>query len=270
MKHLAPLFAISALLAMHPAQATTINLSSLDSLASSVTRISGVLTLADAYSGEFSRVDWAGTGSSTYVGRYTPDGSAATFSTLDALTLEFDYRIAGANSSIGIWFLDSANDTNNVLVLFNVDASGSNDQFRVFADGTPATGAAGDNNLGGGPGAYSANQSISTGVNAGAPDWSHCSVTLGAPGSDPLDATRRLITLTTGTTTYTFSIAGTHVNWSNTGIALRLADLTAAGGQGIDIRLTPAPVPEPATTAILGALAALLATLATRRIRNHK
>lgn len=269
MKHLTPLFAISALLTVLPAQAATLNLSSLDSLAANVTRISGTLNLTDAYSGEFSRIDWAGSGSSTYVGRYTPSGNMATFGTSDAFTLEFDYRIAGANSSIGIWFLDSTNDNNNVLVLFNVDASGSNDQFRVFADGKPATGTTGDNNLSGGPGAYSANQSASTGVDAGSSDWSHFSVTLGALGSDPLDATRRLITLTTGTYTYTFSIAGTHVNWSNTGIALRLADQNATGSQGIDIRLTPT-IPEPATVALLASVAIFLAILSIRRTQHGK
>ena len=169
--------------------------------------------------------------------------------------------MAGAGSSIGLYFADSSSNNNNVLVLFNVDASATTDRFRVFYDGAFSTGGTGFV-PGAPPSGGGADQTASTGIDAGASDWGHLSITLSAIGDDG----RRIASLTSGESTFSYSLAGTHVDWTSTVLALRLTDSAVASGQGIDIRLTP--IPEPASASFFAGVGALLAIVSLRRSRR--
>jgi hypothetical protein len=229
--------------------ATTLDLSSSTSLSSNVNKLLGSALVDDA-SGGFTSFDVTGSGSSTYVATYTAGGaSAATFSTSTSLTVDFDFRVSAASSSIGIYFADASNLNNNVLVLLNVDNSGTTDRFRVFTDGTLSSGSAGS--------AVSAAQTdASTLVSAGSSDWSSYSITFSVVGTTPT------IGLTVGGTTFNYTLASGTADWANTVVALRLSDSNSSTG-GIDIQL--AAIPEPAIASLLFGLCSLIVVAAQRR-----
>ncbi|RRJ95887.1 PEP-CTERM sorting domain-containing protein [Opitutaceae bacterium TAV4] len=235
--------------------AVTINLSNLDSLATNFTKKNAYYLLLDDSSGTYASFNVTGAGNSSYTGLYTPGGTTATFSTSESLTISFNYRVAGAKSSIGLHFADSTNLNNNVLVLFNVDNNGTKDLFRVFTDGDVSL-------AGAGTAISAAQQETDTSVNVGT-QWATYSATFSVVGTTPT------VTLKTGGSTFTYTLNSGTADWTSTAIVLRLSDTaTAFGSQGIDIQITP--VPEPATTALLAGLACLLAIVSIRRIQNNK
>lgn len=238
------------------ASAVTVNLSDSHSLAADLTRLSGTMRAIDAHSGEFTRIAWSGVGSSSYTALYTPGGTAASFSTAESLTVSFDARVAGANSSIGLYFVDATNNRNNILVLLNIDSSNTDSLFRVFYDGNPTTGTAGT-----APGGTPSG-SADIGIHAGDLDWGKLSFTLSTSGEDG----RRMVYLSAGDHTFSYSLAGSHIDWAQTELILRVADTSASGAVGVDIRLNPS-IPEPSVAVSLVGVAALGVCLLRRRRR---
>ncbi len=238
------------------AQATTVDLSSLSSFAGNFIRqtTSGP-NLTDDASGKSAILD----GSGVYAGVYTPGGSgfpAKTFGTSESLTVEFDFKVSGVNSSIGIYLADSKNLNNNILVLLNVDLTTSDrrEQFRIFSDGDLKTG---------GPGTTLANMSAATTVGAGAIDWSHYTLTLSDSNSK--------VTLTVGGHSFTYTLTADTVDWEQTIIGMRLSDTDGTSGKGIDFRLDPTLVPEPDATVLLAGIGVLLGLLVREVLKiNHR
>lgn len=235
--------------------AATVDLSSLSSLASNFTNVSAPQPLTDNASGTYASFDWPGSGSSTYDGTYSPGGTAATFSTSEPLTVSFNFRVAGAKSSIGLYFADATNLNNNILVLFNVDNTGTTDLFRVFTDGDVST-------AGAGTAISAAQQTADTPANVGT-QWTDASFTFSVVG------TAAEVTLNVGGASFSYTLGSGTADWASTSLVLRLSDTAAAaGGQGVDVQLTP--IPEPATTAFLCGMGALLSVLSIRRIRRGR
>ncbi len=176
----------------------------------------------------------------------------------DAITVSMDIKApvatTGQSSSFGIYFSDSANDSNNLLALFNVD-SGTNDTFRTFKDGSFGLGGAGTQ--------IGSTQNFSPSViSAGAAGFTTVSFTLSST----------TLSLTVGSQTLTQSIIGSDLDWTNTNISLRSFDGNTGGGgllQMDNFIVTGASIPEPSTYALAAGGLCLAGVVITRR-RNIK
>lgn len=86
------------------------------------------------------RVTASGTGSGSYIALYdtTPADNTAQ-NTFVNEQVQADFRMSATNSSFGLFSRVNAAETAGYLGLINIDASGSNDQIRIF-DSTAPTG----------------------------------------------------------------------------------------------------------------------------------
>ena len=181
----------------------------------------------------------------------TTAGTQSAFTTTSPLTVSVDFRAAVASTSIGVYFADANNTSNNVLALFNVDTSGNNDQLRFFRDGVVTS--AGTQ--------VGSSSNVSTGVNVGSP-FSNLSATLSVVGTTPS------ISFTVGTQTVTSAFLAGHIDWSSTVVILRLFDNDSAAGTSLDIdNFSVSSIPEPGTCALFFGGAALAMFALRRRKR---
>jgi lysophospholipase L1-like esterase len=74
----------------------------------------------------------------------TPGDNTATRNLFTApFSVVADIRFGTANNSYGVYFINPESETQAYLALFNVEASGTSDQFRFSTDGNPLTSGAG-------------------------------------------------------------------------------------------------------------------------------
>lgn len=177
-------------------------------------------------------------------------GTHSTFATNQALSVSFQFSATAATSSVGVVFSSPTATNNNLLALFNVDATSSTDTFRFFRDGADMSATAGT--------PVGTTTSVSTGVNVGSPLTS-LTATLSAAGSSPT------LTLTVGSQTITQNLAANDIDWSNTIVLIRLYDASASTTPIHVDNLSIGAIPEPSTFALAGGLAALALAACRRR-----
>lgn len=208
-------------------------------------------------------LDMTGTTGPTYIYDTTPGtvdaGTTFAITSGSSFTVSVDFRAATAGSSLAVIFADRSNasvDNNNIMFLFNVDASGTTDRFRFFRDATiNATAATAGTQIG------SIQDATTT---ASLNNWATYSVTLDLSGTTPT------LTGSVGGTTFSQTYSAGHFDWTNTSVILRLFDAGSVGGTSLDLdnlNLNTAAIPEPAAYSLVAGLGVLGGILARRRRR---
>lgn len=182
----------------------------------------------------------------------TTSATQSTFSTSAPLTVSFDFRAGNATSSVGIIFADSTNASNNVLALFNLDNTGTNDLFRFFKDGTVTTGSITAGTQSG------SSTAASSGLDVGTV-FGNYSVTLSVAGSTPT------LSVTVGSQTFSNTFATGDYDWADTTVILRLFDAGSTVSTVWVDNFAINAIPEPSTYAISFGTAALGLALWRRR-----
>lgn len=196
-----------------------------------------------------------GGGAASFVYDTTPAESAVktTFNVPvgSTLTVTMGAVFHKPGSSLGVYFINPANEGAGYLALFNADASGSNDNFR-FANGAAPNTA--------GAGALSANNYQATSVAVlGAADYStfsNVTATYSVLTSNSYRMTLRAGSTLVSSATYT----GTPL--TNVGVGLRVYSEQAY----LAVDNFSAAVPEPAAVSVLG----IAGLAALRRKRDRR
>lgn len=191
----------------------------------------------------------------------TTVATQSVFSTATALTVSYGLRATSATSSFGIYFADPNDINNNLLVLFNLDSSGSTDQFRFFRDGAMSSAGVGTQ--------VGLSQSGSTGFNAGTitpatTPFAPLSATLTVAGTTPT------LSLTVGSQTFsqTFSAGDFNFSGGNTTVIVRMFDPNPATNTPMDIDdFQIVSVPEPSSGILLLSAAGLWAVVRRKKHR---
>jgi hypothetical protein len=283
-KNPAPGRATTAILAATATTALTLalagfgssNAGAAESLAGKFDKIVGGADIVDDTSGEFAIYDYTSgtTGSTTYAAWWCPDDgiTPASYSTAQTLVVEFDLRLTlGNGDSIGVYFVNSANSTQNVIALFNTlnRNTEANGKFRTGYNCYLAT-ASFQN-----PGNELDAQTVPL-VNGDKTNWTHWTVTfsVGASNTPEISLTMSNLANPAGnyTCTYTPTLAAGLADWANTSVALRLYDTSGWAGDDINIRnFEVYSIPEFSTTsAFFGFVAMTAAGAAFGTARRHR
>ena len=236
--------ATTLLFAVHPSQAIVLDFNN------GATDFSGNFTRQNAANSN-ATVTWLtnqvqqnNTASSTLntVFMYTPAGTAEAFSISDSpLVVSMDIKASAPSGSLGtsfgLYFSDSTNITNNLLVLFNLNNGATADTFRVFGDGS----------LTGSPGG-------TTGTQIGLTQNYTAGLDSGTFGTITFSLTSSAVSVTVGGETLTQSLTGADLDWTSTNISFRAVDgaNNSANVLAMD-NFTITAVPEPPAEAALAA-----------------
>ncbi len=170
-------------------------------------------------------------------------GDGATNQNLFAgdLTVEFDISTAQGTSSVGIHFLDPANQNNNLLALVNLDNNlVTNETIRFFRDGNlPSAGTLVGAAVNGDGGLNISPDS--------APVWGHVVVDYIADNGSGAPQ----LTLTIGSFSVTSAYLASDTLPSNVEVGFRMYDVNGTGTLKLD-NLQIIVVPEPGSAALLG------------------
>lgn len=157
------------------------------------------------------------------------------------LTVSFDFVLQSPGSSIGLWFADPTNLSNNILALVNLDNSGTNDLFRFYRNGNLGTTGVGTQ--------VGSNVSASSGIDIGSP-FSAFSLTLTNGDTVPE------LSLTLGSQTISRTLSGLGFDFPNgVVVALRLFDNSTTSGNGVlldNFEVQAVPEPSAAFLFLLG------------------
>lgn len=189
---------------------------------------------------------------------YDANGSTAgissfTVSSTASLTVSADVSFNTGNNSFGIYIVNASNEAQGYLAIFNVNASGANDQIRFASNAAPSTSGAGTL----GAGSFANNADVGIAANS---LFSNISLTYGINESN-----NPVLTLTAGSQTSSISLTSITSPFTNVEIGFRFG--SSAGTVAMDnlVISTASAVPEPSSFAALAGIAALGVCFTRRR-----
>lgn len=182
---------------------------------------------------------------------YDANGSAGGSSSFTVgqslpLTVSANVSFTVSNNSFGIYIVNAANAAQGYLAIFNVNASGGNDQIRFASNAVPSTSGAGS--LGAGSFANNADTGITTGSVFGG-----VSLTYSINGSN-----NPVLTMTAGSQTSSITFSSITTPFTEVEVGFRFGSSSGIVGMDeLNIVPTTASIPEPSTFAVLAGFSVL-------------